>query len=74
MRVLGNPFLILAVPLAQGVHIAAMYLPGISEVLALNPVTLVQWLLLLTVALALLAVEEAHKWYLRRRRAARGPA
>ncbi len=67
MRALGNPFLILAVPLAQGVHIAAMYLPGISDVLALNPVTLVQWLLLLTVALALLAVEETHKWFLRRR-------
>jgi apolipoprotein N-acyltransferase len=47
-----------------------MYLPGISDVLALSPVTLEQWLMLLGVALLLLLVEEAHKWFLRRRHAA----
>lgn len=70
MPVLSNPFLILAVPFAQGVHIAAMYVPGISDVLALSPVTLVQWLMLLGVALVLLLVEEMHKWSLRRRKSA----
>lgn len=65
MRLLANPFLMLAVPFAQLVHIGAMYAPGISNVLALNPITLMQWLALAGVASLLLVIEEGHKWRLR---------
>ncbi|MBK5912148.1 hypothetical protein CCR85_11680 [Rhodothalassium salexigens] len=69
----ANPFLICAVPLAQLIHIAALHLPVISDVLQLQPVTPREWLLLLGVASILFVVEEAHKWTVRRRdrRAAR---
>lgn len=68
MPFFGNPFLVIAVPVAQGIHIAAMYLPGISKVLELNPVTIRQWLMLAGVALILLLTEEVHKWWIRRAR------
>lgn len=64
IRFFANPFLILAVPFAQAVHIAAMYLPGISDVLQLQPISLNQWLSLLAIALTLFLVEELHKaWH-----------
>lgn len=63
----ANPFLVLAVPIAQLVHIAAIYTPGIGEVLELRPITLSQWSGLLSVALLLLAIEEAHKVWIRNR-------
>lgn len=66
IRFFANPFLVLAVPFAQLVHIGAMYAPGISNVLQLNPITLSQWLILLGVALILLLIEEVHKYWLRR--------
>jgi len=59
-----NLFLVLAVPVAQVVHIGAMYVPGLNTVLAIQPISLSQWLALLAIALGLLAVEEAHKaWH-----------
>ncbi len=67
MRFWANPFLILAVPLAQLIHIGAMYTPGLSDVLALQPISFIQWTGLLGVALVLLLVEELHKFWLRRR-------
>ncbi|MDZ7737063.1 MAG: HAD-IC family P-type ATPase [Gammaproteobacteria bacterium] len=66
IRFFANPFLVLAVPFAQLVHIGAMYTPGISHVLQLNPITLTQWLILAGVALLLLLIEELHKLWLRR--------
>ncbi|MEQ6918212.1 cation-translocating P-type ATPase [Halomonas aquatica] len=66
IRFFSNPFLVLAVPLAQLVHIAAMYTPGISDILAIKPISLEQWSILLVVALLLFAVEELHKLWLRR--------
>lgn len=68
IKFFGNPFLILAVPFAQLLHITAMYIPGLSNVLELKPISLVQWASLLSVALILLLVEEIHKWTLRYRR------
>lgn len=62
---LTNPFLLIAVPFAQCVHIAAMYTPGISGILELKPISLQQWLILAGVALILLVLEEVHKWWLR---------
>lgn len=66
IRFFANPFLVTAVPVAQLVHIAAMYIPGISSVLELSPITLQQWLVLAAVSLILLVAEELHKAYLRR--------
>lgn len=65
MRFFANPFLACAVPAAQIVHIAAMYVPGLSDVLAISPIGLHEWGTLLLVALGLLAIEEAHKHVLR---------
>ena len=66
IRFFANPFVVLAVPVAQAVHITAMYLPGLSDVLELQPISLRQWAVLLCVALVLFAVEELHKAWLRR--------
>ncbi|MEE9587732.1 MAG: HAD-IC family P-type ATPase, partial [Hyphomicrobiaceae bacterium] len=66
IRFFANPFVVLAVPVAQTVHIAAMYLPGLSDVLELQPISLKQWTALLCVALVLFAVEELHKGWMRR--------
>jgi calcium-translocating P-type ATPase len=62
MNLVSNPILILAVPIAQCVHIAAMYLPGLSNVLGLRPITFLEWLALLSIAIVFLAIEEAHKF------------
>ncbi|MCW8887979.1 MAG: cation-translocating P-type ATPase C-terminal domain-containing protein, partial [Gammaproteobacteria bacterium] len=68
IKFFANPFLIIAIPVAQMVHISAMYIPGISGVLELSPITSGQWFNLLGIALVLLAVEELHKLWLRRHR------
>ncbi len=67
IRFFANPFLVIAVPFAQLIHIAAMYTPVIGDVLELNPISLNQWLVLAAISLILLVVEELHKWFLRRR-------
>ncbi len=59
---LNNPLLLYGTLIAQAVHIAAMYTPGLSTVLGMQPVSLAQWLQLLPVALLLLLVMELHKW------------
>ena len=61
-----NLFLVCAVPIAQLVHISAMYTPGLSHVLEIQPISLGQWAQLLIVALSLLVVEEIHKWWRRK--------
>ncbi|MDI9244659.1 HAD-IC family P-type ATPase [Marinobacter sp. CHS3-4] len=65
---LRNPFLILAVPLAQLAHIGAMYTPGLSDVLQIQPISVQEWLQLLAFAMSLLVVEELHKVLIRKRR------
>jgi len=57
----GNPLLLFGMLAAQGIHIAAMYMPGLSDVLQMQPVTLQQWSILLCIALILIVVDEAHK-------------
>ena len=49
---------------AQGIHIMAMYTPGLRELLALSPVSLQQWSGLLGIALLLIVVDELHKHFL----------
>lgn len=65
---LRNPFLMLAVPLAQLAHIGAMYVPGLSDVLQIQPISLAEWLQLLALAMSLVIVEELHKVLIRKRR------
>ena len=67
MPFFGNPLLTLAVPIAQIIHIGAMYTPGLSHVLQISPITPLQWMGLLLVAISLLFVEETHKYFLRKR-------
>ncbi len=62
----ANPFLILAILGAQGFHVAAMYLPGLKDVLSLQPISLEDWLLVAVLALSLLLVMELRKAWLRR--------
>lgn len=64
----ANRLLILAVVLAQGIHIAAMYTPGLRDVLGVQPVSLSLWGLLLVAALSLLVLDETAKWLRRRAR------
>ncbi len=68
IRFFANPFLVLAVPVAQLVHIGAIYTPVIGETLQLRPVSLQEWAILLGVASTLFVVEEIHKAWHRRRR------
>ncbi len=57
----ANPFLIVAILGAQAMHIGAMYLPGLRDVLDIQPVGIVAWLSVLAVAASLLVVMEAFK-------------
>jgi hypothetical protein len=66
---LRNGVLFVGTIVAQLVHIAAMYTPGIRDVLHLEPVLLEQWAATLALALSLFLVAEVHKVFLRRRTA-----
>ncbi|EAU54382.1 cation-translocating P-type ATPase [Mariprofundus ferrooxydans] len=59
---LVNPLLFFGTIIAQLIHISAMYVPGLNSVLDMQPVTLLQWLQLVPVALTILLVMELHKW------------
>ena len=58
----ANPLLIVSVIGAQGLHLAAMYLPGLSQTLRIAPVSLSGWAMLLGIAATLLIVMEFEKW------------
>ena len=58
----GNKFLLFGMLGAQSIHIAAMYTPGIRDILQLEPVTLEQWFTLLCIALTLIVLDESHKF------------
>lgn len=63
---LHNRLLLFGTLAAQAIHIAAMYTPGLSSVLAIEPVTLHHWLQLFPAALSILLIMELHKWWRRR--------
>ncbi len=65
---LRNPLLLVGTATALLLHVSAMYLPGLRQILHLQPVPLSQWLLLLGLALVLFATTELHKAWLRARR------
>ena len=62
----ANRLLILAVIIAQGIHIAAMCTPDLRDVLEVQPVSLSLWGMLLMGALSLLLLDEVAKWLHRR--------
>lgn len=56
-----NKILLYGTIFAQGIHIAAMYTPGLKNVLGLSPVSLSIWFNSLFIALSVLLVMEIHK-------------
>ncbi len=58
---LGNPLLLFGTVTAQLVHIFAMYIPGLNDVLHIQPVALKQWFYLLCIALTIFVVMEIYK-------------
>lgn len=67
-RFFGNPILLIGMLAAQAIHIAALYTPGLSDILQVEPVTLQAWSTLLLIALILIVVDELHKMYWERRK------
>jgi len=59
----GNNLLLFGMLTAQMVHIAALYTPGLRDILEVQPVSFEQWLTLLGIALILVAVNEFYKLY-----------
>ncbi|HSK12220.1 MAG TPA: HAD-IC family P-type ATPase [Phnomibacter sp.] len=67
----SNWFLWIGILLAQGIHIAASYTPGLSTVLYIEPITLKEWGVLLAMASSILVVMEVYKLLLNKRVVAR---
>lgn len=63
----SNPILLVGIMVAQGIHIGAMYMPGLSDALQLSPISFSHWLILLATASVLFIVDEVHKkrWRMR---------
>jgi len=59
---LRNPLLLFGTLTAQLVHIAAMYMPWVSDVLHIQPVSFEIWLESLMMALTVLLAMEVYKW------------
>ena len=62
-NLLSNRLLLVSVLAAQSVHIGAMYVPWLADLLGIAPVSSAQWIELLGMALLLLLVMELHKWW-----------
>lgn len=58
---LRNPILLIGTVAAQALHIAAMYTPGLRDVLQITPVSFNQWFNTLLPALSLLVASELYK-------------
>lgn len=63
----GNKFLLFGMLGAQAIHIAAMYTPGLKDILQIQAVSLSQWLNLLSIALILILINEIYKVLLKRK-------
>ena len=57
----SNPYLLLGILGSQTLHLVAMHLPGLSDVLGIAPIAATDWLLLLGIALLVLVVSEIDK-------------
>ncbi len=63
----SNPLLLFGIVAAQTIHIGSMYIPGISDVLQIQPVSITLWAQLLCIASTLFIVDELHKLWLKRK-------
>lgn len=60
----SNPMLIWSIIIAQSIHIACMYIPGISDILHIQPVSFTEWVALLLIACTLLSLDEIFRlWW-----------
>ncbi|MFQ5470874.1 MAG: cation-translocating P-type ATPase [Gammaproteobacteria bacterium] len=59
---LRNPVLLFGTLGAQLIHIGTMYIPGLNNILHIQPISLTHWVQLLCLALVLLLVMEIHKF------------
>jgi magnesium-transporting ATPase (P-type) len=56
-----NPILLIGTLAAQGIHLLALQLPGLSDVLTIQPVSFSEWTILLALALSVFVAVEGHK-------------
>lgn len=57
-----NSFLIFGLISAQLIHIISMYIPAMQNILHIKPVSIPEWLFLLSVSLCVLVASELHKY------------
>lgn len=60
--------LMVAVVAAQGVHLGAMFVPGLRDVLDIQPISFEGWIEVAALSVALVAVMEIFKFLRPRRR------
>ncbi len=63
----SNRLLLISVFAAQGIHIMALYTPGLNSLLDAQPVSLELWSLLMLTAFSMLVMMELHKLWWRHR-------
>jgi magnesium-transporting ATPase (P-type) len=63
----NNPVLLAGISLALGLHVAAMYVPWLQGVLSVAPPSVFDWLVLPALAVSLLVLMEAQKYWRRSR-------
>lgn len=61
LSVFRNPILLVAILLSQAVHISAMYIPALRNVLGTEPVSLNEWSKLLLIGSSIIVVMELYK-------------
>jgi len=57
----NNYFLIAGVLAAQGIHIISMYIPYMQGLLGVSPISIIEWLILLSISLSIIIVMEIFK-------------
>lgn len=58
----ANPWVFLAIAGAHALHIGAMYTPGLSDVLNVQPIRIVDWLTVAALAVSLIGAAELFKY------------
>ena len=61
IRLFANPFLIISIIGAHLLHIGAMYIPSLSNILQISPISFNDWLLLFFIAAILFIIDEIFK-------------
>ena len=61
MPLSGNWFLVFSIIGAHGLHLAALFTPGLADVLRVQPIQVLDWLLVVCLALSLIFVMDLYK-------------